>query len=91
MYLIALHLSHGRDNVFKVWKINWNDERFKSEEKIVEINDRNENDEHKDSDELLPKLEKSLPVNSLNFCKFGYCFKGKNIIIQFLLGIWSDF
>ncbi|CAG8644989.1 7798_t:CDS:10, partial [Funneliformis mosseae] len=65
-------ISHGRDNLLKLWKIDRNslndDKRFISEEKIVEIKD--------DDDE--PKLEKCLSVNSLNFCKFDYCFKGDN-------------
>ncbi|CAI2173318.1 15885_t:CDS:2, partial [Funneliformis geosporum] len=65
-------ISHGRDNLLKVWKIDRNslndDKRVITEEKIVEIKD--------DDDE--PKLEKSLSVNSLNFCKFDYCFKGEN-------------
>ncbi|PKY37703.1 WD40 repeat-like protein [Rhizophagus irregularis] len=72
-------ISHGRDNLLKVWKIDKNSSNFtKTEEKIVEINDEDENNEQKDSDELLSKLEKSLSVNSLNFCKFDYCFKGEN-------------
>ncbi|RIA89486.1 WD40-repeat-containing domain protein [Glomus cerebriforme] len=70
-------ISHSRDNLLKVWKIYENSlSDPKKEEKIVEItNDDEENYEQKDSDELLPKLEKSLSVNSLNFCKFDYCFK----------------
>ncbi|GBC04492.1 hypothetical protein RclHR1_00570048 [Rhizophagus clarus] len=72
-------ISHGRDNLLKVWKIDQNSLSFtETGDKIVEMNDEDEIDEQKDSDELLPKLEKCLSVNSLNFCKFDYCFKGEN-------------
>ena len=72
MILRSFIKSHGRDNLLKVWNIDQNslndDKRFVKEEKIAEIKDDNDG----------PKLEKSLSVNSLNFCKFDYCFKGKN-------------